>query len=173
MVREIVEYPSSILQKVSKEVVKFDKNLHDLLDDMYETMMAKSGIGLAAIQVGVPLRILILNLPSGEEDKQDIKDLIEAINPEILTSKGSVTYSEGCLSVPGVYEDITRKEFIKIKYYDRAGNKIIKECDNLMSIAFQHEIDHLNGHLFIEKLSYLKRKKFDKEWKRRLKSKKS
>ena len=173
MVRDIIEYPSSILKEISKEVVEFDKNLHELLDDMYETMIAKNGIGLAAIQVGVAVRVVVLNLPSGEEDEQDIKDLIEAINPEILSSNGSVTFSEGCLSVPGVHEDVTRKETIKIKYFNRYGDEIIQDCDDLMSIAFQHELDHLNGHLFIEKLSYLKRKKFDKEWKQRLKSKKS
>ena len=171
MIREIIEYPNKILKEKSKEVIEFDEKLHSLLDDMYETMIAKSGIGLAAIQVCISLRVLILNLPSGEDDEQNRADLIEAINPEILTSSGSVTYSEGCLSVPGIHEDVTRKEHIQIKYYDRDGNKIVKDCDDLMAIAFQHEIDHLNGHLFIEKLSYLKRKKFDKEWKRRHKVK--
>ncbi|WP_281951873.1 peptide deformylase [Nitrosophilus kaiyonis] len=168
MIREIVVYPDKRLKQISKPVEKFDEELHKLLDDMYETMIAKNGIGLAAIQVGVPLRALIINLPN-EEGEQKKEDLIEVINPKILETKGNTTYTEGCLSVPEYYDDVERAEWIKVEFFDRFGNKKVVESDGLLAIAFQHEIDHLNGHLFIEKLSFLKRKKFEKEWKKRRK----
>ncbi len=171
MIREIVIYPDKRLKLVSKEVKEFNKELHTLLDDMYETMIAKNGIGLAAIQVGVDLQALIINLVREGEEKQYKEDLVEVINPKILEMDGEITYQEGCLSVPNYYEDVKRAEHIKVSFYDRDGNEHIKEYDGLMAIAFQHELDHLNGHLFIERLSFLKRKKFEKEWKKRLKKK--
>jgi len=168
MIREILVYPDKRLKEVSKSVKKFDKELHTLLDDMYETMIHKKGIGLAAIQVGVPLRALIINLPD-EEGNQKKEDLIEVINPKIIETKGTTTYTEGCLSVPEYYDDVQRAQWVKVEFFDREGNKKIIETDGLLAIAFQHEIDHLNGHLFIEKLSFLKRKKFEKEWRKRRK----
>ncbi len=171
MVREIITYPNKILKQKSKPVERFDEELHTLLDDMYETMIAKNGIGLAAIQVGIPLRALIINL-ADEEGNQHKEDLIEVINPKILEMDGTTVYTEGCLSVPEYYDDVERAERIKVEYFDRFGNRIERECDGLLAIAFQHEIDHLNGHLFIEKLSFLKRKKFEKEWKRKIRDKK-
>jgi len=171
LIREIVTYPDKILKKKSKDVERFDKELHTLLDDMYETMIEKKGIGLAAIQIAVPLNALIINL-SDEEGNQSKDDLIEVINPKILLQEGITTYTEGCLSVPEYYDDVERSKWIKVEYFDRFGNKIEKEYDDLMAIAFQHETDHLKGHLFIEKLSFLKRKKFEKEWKKRNKRKK-
>ncbi|WP_187647741.1 peptide deformylase [Nitrosophilus labii] len=170
MIREIVVYPDKRLKQISKEVERFDEELHTLLDDMYDTMMAKNGVGLAAIQVGVPLRALIINIPD-EEGEQKRENLIEVVNPKIVESKGSITYTEGCLSVPEYYDDVERAEWVKVEFFDRFGNKRVIETDGLLAIAFQHEIDHLNGHLFIEKLSFLKRKKFEKEWKKRRKEK--
>ncbi len=171
MLRDIITYPHKILKEKSKEITLFDNELHTLLDDMYETMMHKSGIGLAAIQIAVPLNTLIINLPN-KDDKQEKEDLVEVINPTILEMDGSTLYTEGCLSVPEYYEDVQRAERIKVSYFDRHGNEIITEYDGLMAIAFQHECDHLKGELFIEKLSYLKRKKFEKEWKKKIKGKK-
>ena len=171
MIREIVTYPDKRLKLASKDIENFDEHLHLLLDDMYETMVAKNGIGLAAIQVGVPLNALLILLPD-ENDEQKKEDLIEVINPKILNKKGSIVYQEGCLSVPEYYDEVERAEWIEVEYYDRHGNKIVKECDGLLAVAFQHEMDHLKGHLFIEKLSYLKRKKFEKEWKKRKRAKK-
>jgi len=171
MIREIITYPSKILKKKSKDVEIFDEALHTLLDDMYETMMAKNGIGLAAIQVAVPLNALIINLPN-VEDEQKKEDLIEIINPKILERRGSTLYLEGCLSVPEYYDDVERAEWIKVVYHDRDGTLIETEYDGLMAIAMQHEMDHLKGELFIEKLSFLKRKKFEKEWKKKIKGKK-
>ncbi|MEA1919065.1 MAG: peptide deformylase [Campylobacterota bacterium] len=167
----IVVYPDKRLKKISTEVTVFDATLHSFLDDMYETMMSSNGIGLAAIQVGNPIRVLILNLPD-DEGEQSKDNLIEVINPEIKTLEGSIFYQEGCLSVPGFYEDIERYEHIVLAYQDRDGNKKTLKADELLSVAIQHEIDHLNGKLFIEKLAYSRRKKFEKEYKKNLKNKK-
>ena len=170
MIREIITYPNKILKEKSTEVELFDDTLHALLDDMYETMMAKNGIGLAAIQIAEAKNVLIINLPNAE-DEQEKSELIEIINPRILEAKGSTLYTEGCLSVPEFYEDVERAAWIRVSYHDRDGKLIEVEYEGLMAIALQHEMDHLKGELFIEKLSFLKRKKFEKEWKKRLKAK--
>lgn len=172
MVREIVVYPDKRLKLVSKEVESFDGALHDVLDDMYDTMRAKNGVGLAAIQVGVALRALIINIPiEGEDGEHDQpkENTLEMINPVITEQDGCEKFQEGCLSVPGVYEDIERAKHVKVEYFNRNGNKLTIENDAFLAIAIQHEIDHLDGKVFIEKLSYIKRKKFEKEWKKRLK----
>jgi peptide deformylase len=172
MVREIVVYPDKRLKLISKEVESFNGALHDLLDDMYDTMRARNGVGLAAIQVGVDIRALVINIPlegaDGEHD-QPRENTIEMINPVILEKDGSERFQEGCLSVPGVYEEVERAKHVKVAYLDREGNKQVIEDDDFLAIAIQHEIDHLDGKVFIEKLSFTKRKKFEKEWKRRLK----
>ncbi|HEY9202767.1 MAG TPA: peptide deformylase [Sulfurimonas sp.] len=167
----IVEYPDKRLKEKSKEIDKFDKELHKLLDSMYETMIGSNGIGLAAIQVGHAKRVLILNIPD-ENDEQSVDTLIEMINPVITQTNGVTTYQEGCLSVPSFYEDVERHENIIVNYQDRDGNTKIMEADGLLSIAIQHEMDHLEGILFIDKLSYSRRKKFEKEYKRMQKEKK-
>jgi peptide deformylase len=171
MKREILVYPDKKLREVSTNVSEFNDELHTLLDDMKETMYSNEGIGLAAIQIGVPKNVLIINLVN-EDNEQDPNDLYEIINPQILEGQGVTTFQEGCLSVPGFYEEVQRNKDINVVYYDRNGNKIEKHFEGLMAIAFQHELDHLKGHLFIEKLSYLKRKKFEKEWKKKLKARK-
>jgi len=167
----IVEYPNRKLKEKSIEVTKFDDKLCDLLDSMYDIMMDSNGIGLAAIQVAHAKQVLILNIPD-ENDEQLRENLLEIINPVILEKSGETTYQEGCLSVPKFYEDIKRFEKIKLKYQDRYGEEKILEADGLLSIAIQHEIDHLNGILFIDKLSYSRRKKFEKEYKKMLKERK-
>jgi len=174
MTREIIIYPDKRLKNISKEVESFDENLHQLLDDMYETMVAKNGVGLAAIQIAVPQRVLIINVPietvaEGEPD-QPKENTLEIINPVILEKSGTTLYQEGCLSVPGFYEDIERYQAIKINYHDRHGVLHTLEDDEFLAIAIQHEIDHLEGKVFVEKLSYIKRKKFEKEWRKRKKS---
>ncbi len=171
MIREVITYPNKLLRLKSKDVEQFDSKLHTLLDDMYETMMAETGVGLAAIQVAIPLNVLIINLPN-EEDIQDKNDLIEAINPIITHKDGTQVFTEGCLSVPGFSEDVTRAKHIIVEYFDRNGQKQIMECEDFLAVAWQHEMEHLAGHLFIENLSIIKRKKFEKEWKKKLKDKK-
>jgi len=167
MILPIVTYPDKRLKSVSEAVADFDAELHTLLDDMYETMIATNGIGLAAIQVDRAIRALIINLPNEDEEGLQVKEnLLEIINPVITHSEGTTTYQEGCLSVPKFYEDVERFETIGITYQDRHGNECSLEADGLLSIAVQHEMDHLEGRLFIEKLSYARRKKFEKEYKR-------
>jgi peptide deformylase len=173
MIREIIIYPDKRLKSVSKEVKSFDESLHTLLDDMYETMVAKNGVGLAAIQIAVPLRVLIINVPlDSEEDEVDQpkENTLEMINPVIVDKSGSTLYQEGCLSVPGVYEDVERFAYAKVNYFDRYGEPHTIEDDAFLAIAIQHEMDHLDGKVFVEKLSYIKRKKFEKEWRKRLKA---
>ncbi len=168
----IVEYPDRRLKLKSKKVEKFDKDLHKLLDAMYPIMMNTNGIGLAAVQVAHATQVLILNIPE-EDGEQPDDNLIEMINPIITSKEGETVYQEGCLSVPSFYEDITRSENISVNYQDRDANTKILEADGLLSIAIQHEVDHLNGILFIDKLSYARRKKFEKEYKKMLKEKKT
>ena len=168
----IVEYPDKKLREISKEVVSFDEKLHRLLDAMYPIMMNTNGIGLAAIQVAHPVRALILNIPD-EDGEQPKENLIEIINPVITHQDGESVYQEGCLSVPHFYEDVKRFETITINYQDRDANTKTIEAGGLLAIAIQHEMDHLEGILFIDKLTYSRRKKFEKEYKRMQKEKKS
>jgi peptide deformylase len=168
---KIVEYPDKKLKEKSLEVKNFDENLHKLLDAMYPLMIETNGIGLAAIQVAHALRVLILNIPD-EEGEQPKENLIEMINPLLTKKEGDAVYQEGCLSVPGFYEDIDRFENVCVNFQDRFGNTKQIVADGLLSIAIQHELDHLEGVLFIDKLSYARRKKFEKEYKRAIKEKK-
>lgn len=172
MILNVVTYPDKRLKSVSKEITLFDETLHLLLDNMYETMIASNGIGLAAIQVARPIRALIINLPD-EEGSQNRENLLEMLNPVLLQQEGSVIYQEGCLSVPGFYEDVERHKNVAVTYHNRYGELQTLEADELLSIAIQHEMDHLDGKLFIEKLSYIRRKKFEKEYKKSQKTKKS
>lgn len=171
MILSIITYPDKQLKARSAEVERFDDALHRFLDDMYETMMSSNGIGLAAIQVANPIRVLILCIPD-EEGNQHKENLLEIINPVIVNPQGSVMYQEGCLSVPGFYEEVERYDTLTLRYQNRHGESCVLEADELTSIAIQHEIDHLDGKLFIEKLSYSRRKKFEKEFKKAQKEKK-
>jgi peptide deformylase len=172
MVHDIVIYPDRRLKLVSKKIEQFDETLHALLDDMYETMIAKNGVGLAAIQIGVAKRVLIINVPIDTEDEeietQPKENTLEIINPVITyRSEEMIKFQEGCLSIPSIYEDIERHAMVTIEYQDRFGKQQVIEDDEFLAIALQHEMDHLDGKLFIEKLSYIKRKKFEKEGKKR------
>ena len=174
MVQDIVIYPDKRLKLISKDVTNFDTELHTLLEDMYDTMLSKKGVGLAAIQIGIAKRVLIINLPEEDDSSNDEviinkEDTLEIINPKFTSKEGLCKHQEGCLSIPGVYEDIERAEHIVLEYYDRYGEKHIIDNNDFLAIALQHEIDHLDGKVFIEKLSILKRKKFEKEWKKRFK----
>ena len=171
MIREVITYPNKLLRLKSKDVEQFDSELHTLLDDMYDTMMAQGGVGLAAIQIAIPSNVLIINLPN-EEDVQEKNDLIEAINPVITHKDGTQIFTEGCLSVPGFSEDVTRAEHITVEFFDRFGEKQTMQSEGFLAVAWQHEMEHLAGHLFIENLSIIKRKKFEKEWKKKIKDKK-
>ncbi|SFV75960.1 Peptide deformylase [hydrothermal vent metagenome] len=168
---KIVEYPDKRLKIKSKEVEHFDEELHQLLDAMYPIMIDTNGIGLAAVQVGHHIRALILNIPD-EDGEQPKENLIEIINPVISNESGETVYQEGCLSVPNFYEDIKRYDTLHLQYQDRYGNKKTLEADGLLSIAIQHEVDHLEGILFIDRLSSSRRRKFEKEYKKAQKERK-
>lgn len=171
MILPIITYPNKQLKMRSTEVSEFNDLLHRFLDDMFETMIVSNGIGLAAIQVANPIRALILCIPD-EDGEQRKENLLEIINPRIESQKGTTMYQEGCLSVPGFYEDVERYETLTLHYQNRYGEHCTLEASELLSIAIQHEIDHLEGKLFIEKLTYGRRKKFEKEYKKNLKEKK-
>ena len=171
MVKDVVVYPDKRLKMVSSEVTNFNEELHALLEDMYDTMVNKKGLGLAAIQIGVPQRVLIVNLPEDDTDDVVIKkeDTLEIINPLFTSMQGSCKNQEGCLSVPGFYEDVERSSHIVMEYQNRHGERKVIDNKDFLAIALQHEMDHLNGKVFVEKLSILKRKKFEKEWKKKQK----
>ena len=171
MIREILVYPNKRLKDISEPVTEFNKELHTLLEDMYETMLSQTGLGLAAIQIGIAKRVLILNIPEDESDDATIKkeETLEVINPVFKSMSGKCKKQEGCLSVPGFYEKIERYSSIVMEYQDRYGEKKTLENDEFLAIALQHEMDHLDGKIFVEKLSIMKRKKFEKQWKKRQK----
>jgi peptide deformylase len=155
----IIEAPDPRLKTVSTPVEVVGAELQTLIDDMFETMYDAPGIGLAAIQVGVPKRLLVIDLQEkDEETEQTIREPLVFINPEILEESEELTvYNEGCLSVPEQYADVARPSVIKAKWLDRDGKVHIEELDGLLATCLQHEMDHLEGILFIDHLSKLKR----------------
>lgn len=154
MIRPLVILPDPVLRKVSKPVEQVDDDLRKLSDDMLETMYDAPGIGLAAIQVGVPLRMLVIDLAREDEPK----DPHVLINPEIVTQGGEPSiHEEGCLSIPDYYAEVERPGAVTVSYVDRDGKKQEIAAEGLMATCLQHEIDHLNGVLFIDHLSRLKR----------------
>lgn len=167
---DVVLYPDSRLRDISLEIVEFGSYVSEKLDSMYDTMISKNGVGIAAVQVGILERMFIVNIP--REDKIQYKeDLVEIINPRILEYSGEVVFQEGCLSIPGYYENVVRANDINIEFFNREGRKQILRASGFLSVAIQHEMDHLDGVLFIDRLPLLKRRKFDKEYKKILKNK--
>ena len=155
MIRPILCYPDKRLRDPGKEVVKFDDELHQLIDDMAETMYAAPGVGLAAPQIGVSKRLFIIDVATGDDEPSDLRVFI---NPEIVETEGDTTFSEGCLSFPGLHEDIDRAERVKVRALDQNGETFELEADGLLAIAIQHENDHLDGKLMIDHLSVLRRR---------------
>lgn len=147
-------FPDQILRQPTVEVTKFDKNLHTLIDQMRDTMYAEDGIGLAAPQVGVSKRVAVI------DTSRDGSNYLELVNPLITLSDEKVTSEEGCLSIPGYREKIMRSESVTIKALDRDGKPFSLTADGLLGICAQHEIDHLNGILFIDYLTGLKKQMF-------------
>ena len=142
-IREIREKGDEILYKKCKAVVKFDEKLHILLDDMYETMQSRDGVGLAAPQVGILKRAVVIDVGDGK---------IELINPEIVEESGEQTGSDGCLSVPGVFGEVTRPNVVTVKAQDRDGKWLKITGKELLARAFCHEIEHLDGKLFLDRV---------------------
>jgi len=155
----IVEVPDPRLRQISTPVETVDDGVRKLVSDMFETMYAAPGIGLAAIQVGVPKRILVIDLQEPEEEGGEaVKRPLVFINPEILGhSDRDVPYSEGCLSIPDQYAEVDRPDLIRARWLDEKGVQHEEEIDGLLAVCLQHEMDHLNGILFIDHLSRLKR----------------
>jgi len=155
----IYETPDPVLRQISTPVEQVTPELQTLIDDMLATMYDAPGIGLAAIQVGVPKRLLVIDLQEPEEeDGEPVKKPLVFINPEILeTSDHDVPYNEGCLSVPEQYAEVMRPDRVRARWMDRDGKSHEEWLDGLLAVCLQHEIDHLNGVLFIDHLSRLKR----------------
>ena len=158
-IRPIVEVPDPLLRQKSTPVETVDDELRALVADMFETMYEAPGIGLAAIQVGVPKRVLVIDLQEpAEEGGEPVKDPRVFINPEILqTSDQEVPYTEGCLSVPDQFADVDRPDRIRARWLDENGESHEEEITGLLATCLQHEMDHLEGILFIDHLSRLKR----------------
>ena len=153
-VRPILTAPDPRLQAISTDVETVDDAIRQLVDDMAESMYAADGIGLAAVQIGVPQRVIVIDL----DQKEGKRNPRAFINPKILWASDEVAvYEEGCLSVPEIWDDVERPARIKCEYLDRDGNKQLLEADGLLATCLQHEMDHLNGVLFIDHLSRLKR----------------
>jgi peptide deformylase len=147
----ILEFPDPRLRTVAKPVARVDDALRQRIDDMFETMYAAPGIGLAATQVNFHQRLLVLDV------SEDQTRPMVFVNPEILTRDGSQVYQEGCLSVPGIFADVTRHDRIVVRALDRDGQAFEIEADGLLAVCIQHEIDHLDGKVFVDYLSPLKR----------------
>jgi peptide deformylase len=161
----ILEFPDPRLRTRAAPVAQVDASIRKLIDDMFETMYAAPGIGLAATQVNVHKRVIVIDVT------EDRSKPLALINPEIIAREGVEETEEGCLSVPGIYDKVTRAEKIRIRTLDRSGKQIEIEADGLLAVCIQHEMDHLEGKLFVDYLSELKRtrirKKLEKERKDR------
>ena len=165
--RDIIIIPDKRLRLVSEPMKASDPALKALVEDMFETMYEAPGIGLAAIQIGVPKRVVVMDLAK----KDDPKEPRVFVNPEVVwSSEERSTYEEGCLSIPEFYEEVERPAMVRVKYFDAGGAAQEVEANGLLATCLQHEIDHLNGVLFIDHISKLKRdmviKKFTKASKR-------
>jgi peptide deformylase len=165
--REILVVPHPVLKQVSQTVDKVDDELRALMDDMLETMYDAPGIGLAAIQIGVAKRVIVMDLARQDEPPQPRY----FVNPEILwASEETAPYEEGCLSVPEIYDEVERPSKVKLRYLNYHGEQIEEEAEGLYAVCIQHEMDHLNGVLFIDHLSRLKREQAVKKVKKLVKA---
>ncbi len=161
-IRDILTVPHPVLKQVSTPVAEVTDDLRRLMDDMLETMYDAPGIGLAAVQVGEPVRVIVMDLQEkpadAPEDAEGVKKPRYFVNPEIVwKSEDLAPYEEGCLSVPEVYDEVQRPARVRLKYLDYNGNAVEEEADGLFAVCIQHEMDHLEGVLFIDHLSKLKR----------------
>lgn len=167
-VMPIVLYPDQRLREPCEPVTAVDDRIRSLLSDMAETMYAAPGIGLAAPQVGLTERIIVVDLGSRDDNAPEGEvlppsRLYKIVNPEILKKDGTIDWEEGCLSIPGIYETVKRASSITLGGLDENGDSIEIEAEGLLAVCFQHEVDHLNGVLFIDHLSRLKREMMKKK----------
>jgi len=159
-VLEIRKYPEEILKKKAEAITDINEDLHQLIDDMVETMYKANGVGLAAPQVGVSKRLIVVDTSPREANQS----LIVLINPEISDSEGEILSEEGCLSLPGFITRLKRKEKILVKGLDRKGKEIEVQATGLLARALQHELDHLEGILLVDRISPLKRELFRRKY---------
>ncbi len=164
-IRDIVLFPDPVLQTCCEPVEEVTDDIRQLVDDMVETMYDAPGIGLAAPQIGISKRITVIDTTAGEEEG----NLHVLINPKIVEAEGHITWEEGCLSIPGVYEKVDRAHQVTVRALDRNGDPYELEAEEILAVAIQHEIDHLDGVLFLEHLSGLKRRLLIKKYKKHLK----
>ncbi|MBU1378935.1 MAG: peptide deformylase [Alphaproteobacteria bacterium] len=165
--REILVVPHPVLKQVSVNVDVVDDDLRALMDDMLETMYDAPGIGLAAVQIGVPKRVIVMDLAREGEPPQPRY----YVNPEILwASDETAPYEEGCLSVPEIFDEVERPSQVKLRYLNYQGEQVEEDADGLFAVCIQHEMDHLNGVLFIDHLSRLKREQAVKKVKKMVKA---
>jgi peptide deformylase len=153
MVREILIWPDPVLKQKARPVTKVDDQVRALVKDMFETMYAAEGVGLAAPQVGILQRIIVLDTRHQQPESRPLA----MINPEFVALEGETTYTEGCLSIPGEAEDVDRAAVATVRYLDENGEAQTLRCDGLLAIAVQHETDHLDGIVFVDHVSTLKR----------------
>jgi len=166
-IREIKKYPDPVLRARTNRIEEIDEKILKLIEDMAETMYAAPGVGLAANQVGVPLQLAVIDISVGDEGRKK-RELVVLINPEMVSMEGSVVSEEGCLSVPDYSEKVKRAARVKVRAQDRTGKTFEMAAEGLMAKALQHEIDHLNGIVFIDRLSALKRSIFRRKLKKAL-----
>ncbi len=166
--REILVVPDPVLKQVSTPVEAVDDELRALMDDMLETMYAAPGIGLAAVQVGVPKRVIVMDISRSEEEDRLPRYFV---NPEILwKSEETIPHEEGCLSVPDIFDEVERPAQVKLRYLNYQGEQVEEDAQGLFAVCIQHEMDHLVGVLFIDHLSRLKREQAVKKVKKQVKA---
>lgn len=163
---EILKYPDPFLKEKATPVEKIDDEIRKLITGMVETMYRAKGIGLAAPQVGSGKRVIVLDVPDDSDRREQGKNLMALVNPEITGSEGKTKYEEGCLSLPGMTADVERYAKVTVRAMDAEGNISVIEAEGLLAIALQHEIDHLDGILFIDRLSRLKREIIKRKYKK-------
>ncbi len=162
MVRQILIWPDPLLKQKARPVARVDDSIRTLVKDMFETMYSADGVGLAAPQVGVLQRVIVLDTRPRQPESQPLA----MINPEIIALEGKLTYTEGCLSIPGEAEDVDRAAVVTVKFLDPEGREQTLTCDGLLAVAVQHETDHLDGTVFVDHVSTLKRELIRKRMKR-------
>ena len=165
--REVLQFPDKRLREKSKPLTEITDEIRDLAHDMLDVMYDEPGIGLAAPQVGEPVRLIVVDTEWSNEDAE--KNPRVLVNPEITAREGEITWTEGCLSVPDLQEDVERSEKVTLKAQDLNGEPIEIEAEGLQAVCFQHEIDHLDGVLFLDRISRLKREMYVGKRKKQLK----
>jgi peptide deformylase len=166
--REIITLPDPLLRRASALIERVDDELRTLIDDMLETMYDAPGVGLAAVQIAVPRRLIVMDVKYRHRDEEGgevEKEPIAMVNPEILTSGNEMrVHEEGCLSIPDFYAEVERPSNVTVRYLDRDGKEQTRECEDMLATVVQHEVDHLNGKLFIDYISRLKRDRVIKKF---------